>query len=109
MSEEKKSNPEAQHSQERTVDKTVLIKNEEDSAKISGKDFSFRKYAWKQFKKNKPAYFSLYILAFLLVLALLAPILANERPLYMKYQGQTFFPAFSFDNNDQIKNSKTGI
>lgn len=109
MSEEIKSNPEKQPTHERMVDKSVLVKNEDVAAEISGKDFSFKQYAWKQFKKNKPAYFSLYVLAFLVILALLAPILANERPLYMKYQGQTFFPAFSFKNNYHIKNSTTGI
>ena len=88
------------------VEKTILVK--EESALISGKDFSFRKYSWKQFKKNKPAYISLYILGFLTIISLLAPILANEKPLYMKYKGESFYPAFSFKNNYILKDSKTG-
>ncbi len=68
------------------------------------KDFNFRKYAWKQFRRNRPAYISLWVLGFLLVMALLAPVLANERPLYMKYKGETFFPAFTFKTNYIIGN-----
>ena len=59
------------------------------------KDFSFKKYAWQQFKKNKPALISLYILAALIFVALFAPIIANDQPLYCKYKGEKFFPAFS--------------
>lgn len=70
--------------------------------------FSFRKYAWRQFKKNKPAYIAFYILSLLVVIALLAPVLANERPLYMKYKGNTFFPAFSFKNNYEFTDPATG-
>ncbi|MBC8172599.1 MAG: ABC transporter permease [Chitinophagales bacterium] len=71
-------------------------------------DLSFNKYAWIQFKRNKPAYISLYILFFLIVIAILAPVLANERPLYCKYKGEDLFPAFSFKNNYEITaNGKT--
>ena len=56
--------------------------------------FSFKKYAWAQFKKNKPALFSLYILVSLVFIALFAPIIANDQPLYCKYEGETFYPAF---------------
>ncbi|MBC8047195.1 MAG: ABC transporter permease, partial [Fimbriimonadaceae bacterium] len=66
-------------------------------------DFSFKRYAWQQFKKNKPAYVSIYILLVLIVIALFAPLLANERPLYCKYKGEILFPAFSFRNNYEIK------
>ncbi len=68
-------------------------------------EFSFRTYAWKQFKHNKPAYVSLYILIFLAIIAILAPILANQKPLYIKYEGQGYFPAFSFKNNYAITKS----
>jgi peptide/nickel transport system permease protein len=66
------------------------------------RDFSFRAYAWRQFKKNKPALFSLYFLFFLIVIALLAPILANDQPLYVKYKGTTLFPAISFAKSAEI-------
>ncbi|MDA7794596.1 ABC transporter permease [Flavobacteriales bacterium] len=58
-------------------------------------NFSFKKYAWQQFKKNKSALISLYILVGLVFIALFAPIIANDQPLYCKYKGETFYPAFS--------------
>jgi peptide/nickel transport system permease protein len=72
------------------------------AAKTNHTNFSFRRYAFKQFKQNKPAYVSVYILAFFALVALLAPLLANEKPLYMKYKGESYFPAFSFKNNYYI-------
>ncbi len=67
-----------------------------------GKQFSFSAYAWGQFKKNRPAYVSLWVLGFLAVIALLAPILANDQPLYATYKGETMFPAFSFKKAYEI-------
>ena len=51
----------------------------------NNKNFSFKKYAWNQFKKDKIALVSLYLLLMLIIIALLAPYIANERPLYCKY------------------------
>ena len=77
------------------------------------KDFSFKKYAWHQFKKNKPALISFYILIALVFVALFAPVIANDQPLYCKYKGETFYPAFSTLINpsklDSVTNSETGI
>jgi len=71
-------------------------------------NFNFREYAWQQFKKNKPAYYSFKVLVFLIVVAILAPIIANDQPLYIKYKGNSFFPAFSLSNKIEIKNPDTG-
>lgn len=70
--------------------------------------FDFKAYAWKQLKKNKPAYYSFKVLIFLIVIAILAPILANDQPLYIKYKGQSFFPAFSFASNIELEDPETG-
>ncbi|HEX8516272.1 MAG TPA: ABC transporter permease [Bacteroidia bacterium] len=70
--------------------------------------FSFRKYAWAQFRKNKPAFFSYRLLIILTVIALLAPFIATDQPLYCKYKGVSMFPAFSFSNNCEILNPETG-
>jgi peptide/nickel transport system permease protein len=70
--------------------------------------FSFRKYAWAQFRKNKPAFYSYRILLFLAAIALIAPFLATDQPLYCKYKGVRMFPAFSFSNNCEIKDPQTG-
>ncbi|MCB9185495.1 MAG: ABC transporter permease [Flavobacteriales bacterium] len=71
--------------------------------KVQINQFNFRQYAWSQFKKNKQAYFSLWVLGFLALVALLAPIIANDQPLYCNYKGHTLFPAFSFENTYELK------
>ena len=58
-------------------------------------NFSFKKYAWSQFKKNKIALVCLYLLFILIGIAVFAPYIANERPLYAKYKGQKLYPAFA--------------
>jgi len=58
-------------------------------------NFSFGKYAWEQFKKKKTAYLSFYIIVSLFIVALLSPFLANHQPLFVKYKGISYFPAFS--------------
>lgn len=69
-------------------------------------------YAWRQFKRNKPAMISLWILAFLVFVAIFADFLANSQPLYAKYHQKTFYPAIStfFNPNkvDSVKNPQTG-
>ncbi len=54
-----------------------------------------RKRTWRQFKKNKLALLSLYLLIFLGIVGFLAPFIANDQPLYVKYKGETFYPAFT--------------
>ena len=71
-------------------------------------DFSFRKYAWQQFKKNKAAYYSYKILVGLIIIAIIAPFIATDQPLYCSYKGVSMFPAFSFSNNCEIKDPQTG-
>lgn len=61
----------------------------------NNENFSFKKYAWSQFKKNKVALVSLYLLALLVLIAIFAPYIANDRPLYASYKGYTLYPVFS--------------
>jgi peptide/nickel transport system permease protein len=61
-------------------------------------NFSFKKYAWNQFKKDKIALICLYLLFLLIGIAVLAPVIANERPLYAEYKGYTLYPAFSSES-----------
>lgn len=58
-------------------------------------DFTYRKYAWDKFKKNKPALWSLRILLSIITIAILSPFIANEQPLYVNWESKTFFPAFN--------------
>ena len=73
------------------------------SEQKQGSQFNFRQYAWAQFKKNKPAYISLWILGALALIALFAPVIANDQPLYASYKGHTLFPAFSFENTYELE------
>lgn len=68
--------------------------------------FSFKKYAWNQFKKNKPAKYSLYLLILIILIAIFAPFIANERPLYANYKGNIIYPAFTEETKqDSIFNT----
>ena len=56
---------------------------------------SSTKTAWQAFKQHKRGWFSLHLLALLFVLALLAPVWSNDKPLWVNYQGQHYFPLVS--------------
>jgi len=47
---------------------------------------------WRAFKKNRRGYYSLLIFLFLLMLTLFAEVLSNDKPLFIEYQGQLYFP-----------------
>lgn len=53
-----------------------------------------------QFKKNKLAMISLYIVLFLIVIALTADFFASSKPLYVVYKGETYFPVMKDYLND---------
>ena len=73
-------------------------------------NFSFKKYAWNQFKKDKIALVCLYLLFVLIIVAVFAPYIANQRPLYAKYKGQTLYPAFAeATRTDSIFNKNGGL
>lgn len=65
--------------------------------------FRFSAHFSREFRKNKPAMISLLVLLLLALIALLSPILANERPWFMKYHDMNFYPAFSMKKNYYIK------
>lgn len=47
---------------------------------------------WQAFKKHKRGWFSLRVLAVLFVLALGAPLWSNDKPLWIQYRGEYYFP-----------------
>lgn len=61
----------------------------ESQKEVDSSYWSFVKY---QFKKNRLAMISMYIVMFLIFLALTADFLANSKPLYAVYKGETYFP-----------------
>ncbi|MFN7119297.1 MAG: ABC transporter permease [Saprospiraceae bacterium] len=57
-------------------------------------DQSYRALVWRQFRKNRLAVWSLRALYVLLFVALFADFLANDKPLYCRIEGKTYFPVF---------------
>ena len=49
---------------------------------------------WQNFKTNRRGYWSLWIFLVLFVLSLLAEFIANDKPLFIHYDGKNFFPVF---------------
>jgi len=47
---------------------------------------------WHNFKTNRRGYFSLWIFLALFVVSLFAEVIANDKPLYISYQGKSYFP-----------------
>ena len=48
--------------------------------------------AWQRFKRNRLGYWSLVIFCVLVVASLFAELLSNDRPLIVRYEGNTYFP-----------------
>tara|TARA_B100001758_G_scaffold7423_1_gene5736 strand:+ start:3592 stop:4917 length:1326 start_codon:yes stop_codon:yes gene_type:complete len=74
----------------------------------TNENFSFKKYAWNQFKKNKLALISLYLLLALVIIAVFAPYIANDRPLYAVYKGNTLYPALAEETRTDSIYNKSG-
>ncbi len=56
------------------------------------KEKSYWSYVKRQYKKNKRALFSLYVIMFLGVIAIFADFLANEKPILASYEGTISSP-----------------
>ena len=57
-----------------------------------GAPLSPNQRAWARFKRNRLGYLSLWIFVVLLVLATLAELISNDRPLLARYDGKLYFP-----------------
>ncbi|MCP5361069.1 MAG: ABC transporter permease [Hyphomicrobiales bacterium] len=55
---------------------------------------SLRQQQWRRFKTNARGFWSLWIFLVLFVLALLAEVIANDKPILVYHQGQFYFPVF---------------
>lgn len=47
---------------------------------------------WQRFQHNRRGFFSLILLSLLFGLSLFAEVLSNDKPLYVSYQGRSYFP-----------------
>jgi microcin C transport system permease protein len=48
--------------------------------------------AWLRFRRNRLGYVSLVLFVAVVILSLLAEVISNDRPLVVRYEGQTYFP-----------------
>jgi len=53
---------------------------------------SYWRMVWRQFKRNRLAVFGLYVVGLLATVALFADFLASDKPHYLRYRGETYFP-----------------
>ena len=51
---------------------------------------------WRNFKRNRRAYFSLILFSILFGLSLFAEFIANDRPILVSYRGEYYTPIFNF-------------
>lgn len=51
---------------------------------------------WRNFKRNKRAYWSLWIFAILFGISLCAEFVANDKPILVNYRGDYYAPIFNF-------------
>jgi microcin C transport system permease protein len=49
---------------------------------------------WRNFKANRRGYWSLWIFMILFVTSLFAEFIANDQPLFIRYDGKSYFPVF---------------
>lgn len=56
---------------------------------------SYSAIVWKQLRKNRAGMVGLWFIAAIVVLALLSPLLANDKPVVARYKGAWHFPAFT--------------
>ena len=49
---------------------------------------------WQNFKANRRGYWSLWIFLVLFVISLFAEFIANDKPLFIHFDGKIYFPVF---------------
>lgn len=60
---------------------------------------------FRRFKRIKRAYYSLWILGIAFFLSLFSEFIVNDKPLYLRYKGKSYFPVLSF-YSEQTFNGK---
>ena len=49
---------------------------------------------WRRFKSRKMSFYSLIIISIMIIATFIAPLLSNNKPLYLYHQGKSYFPVF---------------
>ena len=69
-----------------------------DAVPVTRKPFApspLNRRRWENFKANKRGYWSFWIFMILFVVSLCANVIANDKPLMVKYDGQLYWPVFA--------------
>jgi len=67
------------------------------SSSIDSVSLSPARRAWLRFKRNRLGFWSLVVFCTLVVISLAAELVSNDRPLIVRYEGQTYFPTDYLD------------
>lgn len=59
---------------------------------VSSVSVSPSRRAWRRFQRQRLGYWSLVIFCTLVLISLCAELVSNDKPLLVRYQGQTYFP-----------------
>ena len=51
---------------------------------------------WRNFRRNKRAFWSAIIFSILFVIAMFAEVVANDKPIVVSYRGELYFPVYNF-------------
>lgn len=77
-----------------TAAEVAPVENETEAAEAEGKKpDTIMTRRWRKFKSLKRGYYSFILLIVLYVLSFLLPLIANNLPLMVSYEGETYFPA----------------
>lgn len=63
---------------------------------------SIARRRWSRFRQNKRALYSLIIFTSLFMIALFAPAIANEKPIYVSYKGMPYYPLSEFVSDQNL-------
>ena len=77
------------------MSETTVTQAELDRDARAAESQSYGRIVWLQFRKNRPALASLWCIGLLAFLALSADMIAGDKPYYMEYKGESYYPAFS--------------
>ena len=69
---------------------------------ISMNSTSMNRRRWQNFRRNKRAYVSLILCCACFALSLFAELLANDRPILVKYRDGNYMPIFQFYSEQTV-------
>lgn len=57
---------------------------------------------WRRFKKRKVSVFASICILLMILITVTAPIIANNKPIYLNYNGKSYFPIFKVYSPDDL-------